>query len=451
MARILMISYAFPPLRGAESIVTTNYATNLPKRGYEVMVLTGVPHLREADPEPNKQCPDSAPVYRVNSLEDLVLALVSRMHIGHEKEKTSLSAAGIRGDVGGGLVILDALRRFKLVPNHVSGWAFLAAIKGRALTKKFRVDYLVSRSNPVTSHLAALRLKGNSRIPWVACFSDPWALDPNPPYYDRYWSSAIMSKVNENLERKVVEKADRIVFTTQDQRSMYARKYERFERKFVVIPNSYDPKNYQKVSSSHSCDKHDRKFTIVHSGSLMRARSPEPFYKALSLLREKKDKITENIRVILVGESSTFSQLISEYGLDGIIQNVGPVSREEALKYVFGADLLLLMDAPSAGRSVFLPSKLLDYIQTNRPILGITPEGAAADVIRKTQTGTVVTSYNPEEIGRVLTGYYSAFVNGTSALQPKWNEIQEYSIDRCIQRFINVLEELRSEEYGTST
>ena len=44
--------------------------------------------------------------------------------------------------------------------------------------------------------------------------------------------------------------------------------------------------------------------------------------------------------------------------------------------------MLLILDAPFKI-SVFFPSKLVDYIGANKPILAITPEGSCAEIVRK--------------------------------------------------------------------
>jgi hypothetical protein len=54
------------------------------------------------------------------------------------------------------------------------------------------------------------------------------------------------------------------------------------------------------------------------------------------------------------------------------------------LQEAAAADVLLVIDAPSRGPSLFLPSKLVDYLPFRKPILGLTPgEGASADVLRQ--------------------------------------------------------------------
>jgi hypothetical protein len=58
----------------------------------------------------------------------------------------------------------------------------------------------------------------------------------------------------------------------------------------------------------------------------------------------------------------------------------GAVDYVTSLRMMCEADALLVIDAPGA-QSVFLPSKLIDYLGARRPIFGITPPGTAADLL----------------------------------------------------------------------
>jgi hypothetical protein len=56
----------------------------------------------------------------------------------------------------------------------------------------------------------------------------------------------------------------------------------------------------------------------------------------------------------------------------------------EAARIGAQADVLLVIDAPSESPSVFLPSKLIDYLPLRKPILGLTPpSGASARLLRR--------------------------------------------------------------------
>jgi hypothetical protein len=57
-----------------------------------------------------------------------------------------------------------------------------------------------------------------------------------------------------------------------------------------------------------------------------------------------------------------------------------PVGYLESLALMRSSDGLLVIDAP-ADQSVFLPSKLVDYIGSERPIFGISPPGTATKLI----------------------------------------------------------------------
>jgi glycosyltransferase involved in cell wall biosynthesis len=75
-------------------------------------------------------------------------------------------------------------------------------------------------------------------------------------------------------------------------------------------------------------------------------------------------------------------RLASELGLDGMVEFTGRVSFAGSARRAAGADVLLVIDAPS-DENLFLPSKLVDYLPMQKPILGLTPpRGASADLLR---------------------------------------------------------------------
>jgi hypothetical protein len=65
---------------------------------------------------------------------------------------------------------------------------------------------------------------------------------------------------------------------------------------------------------------------------------------------------------------------------EGLVVVQPTVSYQESLSLMAASDGLLVIDAPMQ-RSVFLPSKLIDYVGAARPILGITPPGTSANLI----------------------------------------------------------------------
>ncbi|BDW97438.1 hypothetical protein MACH10_31230 [Thalassospira tepidiphila] len=63
------------------------------------------------------------------------------------------------------------------------------------------------------------------------------------------------------------------------------------------------------------------------------------------------------------------------------INYLGQVPHVEALAKMQEADLLVLVDAPGAGKSFYLPSKLVDYLGSGQPILALCREGVVSTVV----------------------------------------------------------------------
>lgn len=116
-------------------------------------------------------------------------------------------------------------------------------------------------------------------------------------------------------------------------------------------------------------------------GNFYGVRSPEPLFAALQEMHRRDPKALDALRIEIVGRLDPgMGETAAARSLPpGLVQMRSPVGYRELLHLMETADLLLIVDAP-AKLSVFLPSKLVDYLGARRPILSLTPEGAAQRV-----------------------------------------------------------------------
>ena len=398
MKTLLLISYLFPPVQSAESIMALNSVKYLSNFGWDAVVVCA--EKSKTDPTDLStffDIPNNISVYRTYSMENIIFKIFQRIGI---------------------------------IPDIKVGWIPFALKKSREILKKRKIEVIISRSAPITSHLVALKLKSLTKLPWIACFSDPWTQNP-------YWSHYIkIKKFDENLEKKILSIADRIITITQPAKELFTEKYK-IADKTIIIPNSFDPSDF---SDNLNVIKED-KFVITYTGNFYGPRSPEPFFKALKLL-DKEEDISTKIKVKLIGLIGKFKDLIFRYELGNIVQIIDSLPRKKAIEHLFLSDILLLVDAPSDKESVFLPSKLLDYINIKKPILAIVPEGPSADVVRLTKTGVTVSPEDINGIKNAIKNYYELYKNSKLEIKPDWSEIEKYGTKNYAKTLVNTIEEL---------
>ncbi len=278
------------------------------------------------------------------------------------------------------------------VPDPYRRWASRAArvIAERALLRP--CDALLTFGEPMSDHLAGLALKKERpNLPWLAHFSDPWADNPFRP------ENPLSRFLNRRLERRVIGGADALVFTSRETVELVMAKYPpAWGAKAHVVPHAFDPALYPKPEPT------DGRFTLRYLGNFYGERLPRSFFRALALIGEREPRLLADLSVELVGRGTEVAAGLPELSAlpKGLVTLRPPVSYAESLALMKGADLLLVIDAP-ATRSVFLPSKLIDYIGAGRPIFGVTPPGAAAEAI-ESLGGRVAASNDPPAIASAL-------------------------------------------------
>ena len=78
------------------------------------------------------------------------------------------------------------------------------------------------------------------------------------------------------------------------------------------------------------------------------------------------------------------------------------VGLDEARRIMLSADLLWASLGTGKESASFIPSKIFEYIAAQRPIIGFFPEGEAANLIRSTGAGIVISKDKPEDVIEVI-------------------------------------------------
>jgi glycosyltransferase involved in cell wall biosynthesis len=249
-------------------------------------------------------------------------------------------------------------------------------------------DVLVTFGQPMVDHLAGLEIKRKTGVRWVAHFSDPWADNPFDPTAKEWLAK----------ESGVLEAVDLAVFTSQETVDLVFAKYPAAWRaKARVLPHAFDASLYPEIFPTGNY------VTVRYLGNLFTGRGPEPLFDALAVLLDRSSNQLDRVRFEFVGEvmAGMDSHPLMSRLPSRCVSFLPKVTYLESLALMKSADLLLNIDA-SADISVFLPSKLVDYVGAGRPIFGITPPGTSASLVRALG-GWVADPKEPSAIADQLT------------------------------------------------
>ena len=374
--RLLVLSWAMPPLVFPRSLQISRLLKALGDLGWQSIVVTLLP-----DAEPS-------------ALQDPELA---RLYAGRYGLRTIDSREAIVPSP----LWLRLWRRIRQLDDvTMDNWRRRAERALRDELARNQYDALVTFAQPWVDHLVGLRTKRRyPSLPWVAHFSDPWVDSP----YLRFTSEQ-EERLARRQERQVIETADAVVFVTQQTADLVMAKYPASWRsKSSVVGHGYDNDLLRLVEPSALTSG---KFRVVHTGSLYGRRGPRVVLSAFADIVSDA-AIRDQMEVEFIGYvGPEFISSTTDHGLADFVRFHGKKQYIESLQAAADADLLLLIDAP-AELSVFLPSKLVDYVMLRRPILGITPPaGASAEVLGK--LGCLVVP--PDDVQAVAAALRAAFV-----------------------------------------
>ena len=251
---------------------------------------------------------------------------------------------------------IDHLLNFKRLPIRPDRFIFYYPIfKKKLLTINIKdYDFVMTRSQFHSTHLLGLLLKKMYDIKWLAHFSDPWHKNPvqkNVPIFDslsRYWQNRVLK--NSDLNTFPL---NNLMNFFNDQSSINIKK------KSIIIPHSL--LEFKKI------EKLPKSFVIRYFGKIYAGRKIKNTLVALTNIIKKYDKVGVEFFV----DQDFFDNYKNYINNFDKIKFYKYLDFDKYFERLNQSSILILIDIDEAYGNLFFQSKLVDYLQTQKPILHI--------------------------------------------------------------------------------
>ncbi|RJP60750.1 MAG: hypothetical protein C4541_03560 [Candidatus Auribacter fodinae] len=386
--KVLFISYFCPPFGGGGVLRSTKFIKYLPEYGYEPIVITAKENaLGAKDFSLLSELPTSVRIYREGAITPFFLF-------------RALKKLG-----------LNSVRRYLdkhfCIPDKLVGWVPFALRRAKKILKDEHIDLIFTSSPPHSQQIIGRKLKKMfPHIPWVADFRDAWCENP----FRDVDPGQLREQIEQKLERKVLRKADALIFNTHSSLNVYRRKYGNIiQNKSFVIPNGFDKADFQISSKPHNLQ-----YTIVHTGDIYGIRSLKPFIQALHMFQKRHKKEQQKLRIVFIGyyikpEDKEFA---AECGVEHFFEFKDFLPHEQCVKEMMNADLLLLVTG-RGEHEVMIPGKFYEYLGAQVPILALAEKGELTKILQECNAGDWAPPDNPDKIYQILCKYLSNRKNKT--------------------------------------
>ncbi len=339
MKRLLMLAFHFPPMRGSSgSQRTLNFCRYLPEHGWETRVLTVTPSAH--------------PQISDDQLADIPPATIVRRSFAFDAARHTAIGGRYPG----------ILAR----PDRWASWYLSGVPAALSEVATWKPDIIWSTFPIATAHSIAGTVVARRGIPWVADFRDVMTEDefPSDPRVRAHWR---------RIEARVMERAQRIVFTTRGAIEMYSQRYPQVpQHHWIHIANGYAEEDFAAAERERSV-RSDRRLQLLHSGLLYPSeRDPTQFFAALALLRQDGVIGPDNFVVTLraTGQDEHVARLAQAAGVADLIDIAPPLPYRAALAEMLAADALLVLQAANCNQQI--PAKIYEYLRSGRPIVALT-------------------------------------------------------------------------------
>ncbi len=409
--KILYVSQYFPPEMGAPAARAAELSRHWARMGHEVTVLTGFPN------HPTGIVPDE---WR------------PRLRQLHDSE----SIDGVRV-VRTWLWPLPNRKAHERIRNYAS-FCISAAASGSFLSKP---DVIIATSPQLLCALAGWWLAFWKRVPFVFEVRDLWP--ESLAAVGAGGENTLLHRMLGAIAGFLYRRADRIVVVSPAFKNHLMQYWNVPAAKISVVENAVETDLFRVDPGAAEVRRRlslEDRFLICYIGTMGNAHGLETLVAAAEDLQTTLPKA----KFLLIGEGAEKQRIVDLAAARKLtnIQFLGQQPREQIPAYVSAADVCLVMLKKTELFKTVIPTKLLEYMACERPVI-VAVDGQARAIVEEANGGLFV---EPEDSGALAEAIRSLADDperrrkmGASGRK---YIVEQFSRERTARDYITVLESL---------
>ncbi len=390
MNKVLFITYYWPPSGKASLQWPLKIINHLPEFGWQPIVLTVEDDtFSDKDETFLKQMSEDLKVIKTKAFEPFNLY---KKFTGKEKESKLVASETISTKNKGLAHRLSIWIRMNLfIPDARIGWYFPAVKEGANLISHEKIDAIVSVGPPHTAHLIGKKLSVKYNLPHLPVFIDPWV---DIAYYKNFKRNSITLKIDNRLEKSVLQNAASTVFVTETMKKDYQKKFSFLKDKAHVLYWGYSEDDFKDIELKENAGSEK---VLAHAGNLFSYQNPVKLWGQI----KKEIDIGNSIKIKFIGTvDEEIVKSISLAGLDPFTDYLGFLPYKKMLTEICNADFLLVC----ATEPRHVPGKLFEYMRTGKPIIAYGDNNKEVNRILEESNAGMMFSYD-EDGKKFFTNY----------------------------------------------
>ncbi len=393
--KILYVSQYFPPEMGAPAARAAELSRHWARMGHEVTVLTGFPN------HPTGVVPED---WR------------SRLH----RLRYTETVDGVRV-VRTWLWPLPNRKAHERIRNYAS-FCVSAAVSGLALRKP---DVIIATSPQLLCALSGWWLAFWKRVPFIFEVRDLWP--ESLAAVGAGGEGTLLHRTLGAIAGFLYRRADRIVVVSPAFKDHLIRYWNVPAAKISIVENGVETDLFRPdpgVMEVRKQLKLEDRFLICYIGTMGNAHGLETLLAAAEELRTA----LPNAMFLLIGEGAEKERIVELAAARGLtnIQFLGQQPRERIPAYVSSADLCLVMLKKTELFKTVIPTKLLEYMACERPVI-VAVDGQARQIVEEASAGVFV---EPED-SKALVKAILDLVGDPERRRQMGTSGRQYIVNKC--------------------